>query len=666
MTGPDRMISKLSADHQIIYLSFTQNLRANVLGFMPTHIKYFNDHGVEHISGVLKELDRMIPEKFLKNMSSTEVLLLLCATWIHDLGLLVNRDNKGNSLDDSEIRKRHHILGRDLVIEKYQLLGLQDKNLANWAAQIAHCHRRSIDIKKYFSPDSQSATWQQYLGYEFFRPVLLGGLLRLADALDTTYHRAPNTIPQIMDLPELAQLHWKASELYEGIGYDIGKGEIILDAHYSTAEDLRIVKWRFQDIKEEYESIRDILIENKLLYYELICRARKIPNGEREMFTSRMMTGSEELPLAVRIIDSKKNLSAYLENKRYVLAADVCSEIANLYDPSENGNNTLQWYRQGLDYLKSEEKERMYSEKYNGPYFLKTLQKYYMGKIEILLGKPLSDVDKNFMDEINYAFKTLDYLEGHETKFLESIYNSTAFGRSPNRKSVKIALENIKSNLDASTDGSLHNGCLICTATAVVEGTLSGNDILAQKALGWLKLQREKSWRGTSDGILRIQYCAIALDALVISGELELADNLVKEVLDSKDEWESGCERNYLETVGQLFHSISIYFRTKKSKSSNNLLKRFKKEIEWFYVTLVSESDQQQIGGLRGLLVGDLCEEGLRKDIEKLAFDIHTKLVKDPVWDPVTGGWGNDLIITMYRLYTKLSFLEYSLRMASV
>jgi hypothetical protein len=259
----EKLIRKIQEDEILYaeYVNITGLLRHYVLEFSQMHLKYFTSHGVLHIGNVIDQLSAMIPDAILAKMNSLELFVLLCSAWLHDIGMLINRDSKGNILAEQEIRENHHVLTRDFIRENYNKLGIHDAVTAQVIADICYCHRREVDIKTYLPTETK------IVGTVQVRTRLLAALLRLADALDVTSKRSPEVIfKDLAYLPELSEKHWRACQLVHGIEYNAEKLAITLDTTYNNADEYELLLWKFRDIFQEFYSIRDVLIENGVNY----------------------------------------------------------------------------------------------------------------------------------------------------------------------------------------------------------------------------------------------------------------------------------------------------------------------------------------------------------------------------------------------------------------
>ena len=198
-----RLYKCMLPEHRQTYRNLRVRLDEFVLDFLAMNIRYFTSHGRRHSLGVIRQLSNLLPDNVLETMTSVEVLILLCGAWLHDIGLLVNRDEKGKELTDAEIRDRHHELSAWKIREIAPWAGLDDRNMVQLLAEICVCHRRSVKIA------DRLEQLERFIQEQRVRTHLLAALLRVADALDTDYHRAPLLLEQINTLSDSARLHWR-------------------------------------------------------------------------------------------------------------------------------------------------------------------------------------------------------------------------------------------------------------------------------------------------------------------------------------------------------------------------------------------------------------------------------------------------------------------------
>ncbi|MGD9099682.1 MAG: hypothetical protein PVF45_04325, partial [Anaerolineae bacterium] len=80
-----------------------RQIKDYLLDFAAMHIRYFTNHGRKHFLGVIQQMSDLLSDQVLDTLSSTEILILPCCAWLHDVGLMNNVDRSGRLLDDDEI-----------------------------------------------------------------------------------------------------------------------------------------------------------------------------------------------------------------------------------------------------------------------------------------------------------------------------------------------------------------------------------------------------------------------------------------------------------------------------------------------------------------------------------------------------------------------------------
>lgn len=163
-----------------------------------TQLPGFTDHGVKHAMNVQENLCRLIPRDLPEPLSAFEIFALLCATVLHDVGMLVSNVPGEPS---REIRVDHFKRSQQFVIRNYAELGLSEQQ-ARIVGEICRSHGM---------PNLDYLAGQLYSLRPFgeIRVPLLSALLRLADILDVTYERAPSIVAKNRQLGPTSRRHWE-------------------------------------------------------------------------------------------------------------------------------------------------------------------------------------------------------------------------------------------------------------------------------------------------------------------------------------------------------------------------------------------------------------------------------------------------------------------------
>lgn len=186
-------------------------------------LHHFTDHSVNHSDSLCELVDDLITDlqKSDKPLNDDELIVLYSACYLHDLGM--QYENAGNTrviqglnltptwdeIDECErlelLRKYHHKISAELVAESVGS-GTQPIDMrlsdAHHPAQIAclcEAHCVTPTSPRYFELMSESPR---------LRMRLLSGLLRLADILDESRHRACPAKARTLQLNLESQTHW--------------------------------------------------------------------------------------------------------------------------------------------------------------------------------------------------------------------------------------------------------------------------------------------------------------------------------------------------------------------------------------------------------------------------------------------------------------------------
>src|ERR671914_121592 len=73
------------ADHVI---GNVRSIAEAKLAHIPSLFTQYTDHTVRHSDSVVVILDRIVPDELLQKMNEWELYFLLCACYLHDIGML--------------------------------------------------------------------------------------------------------------------------------------------------------------------------------------------------------------------------------------------------------------------------------------------------------------------------------------------------------------------------------------------------------------------------------------------------------------------------------------------------------------------------------------------------------------------------------------------------
>jgi len=243
-----RLISACDFVTKILSGQVPENLQA-----VQTAQDFYTDHGLPHLQRVIKKLDALMG-LLANELNERECFLLLMAAYFHDLGMFLGRRE---SEDPRETRRHHHERGADLiqrlVDEKYIDLNRFEtpvvKNLV-----LAH---RIVDLLGI--PEDQNIQ-----GFKI-RTRLLAAFLRIADACDVDYSRAPEAVFRFYEklIPQVSREHWQRHALIADVCFDPRRSSIVVSMDLSGEFVDRIDRARManaihRELEEELDSASEV------------------------------------------------------------------------------------------------------------------------------------------------------------------------------------------------------------------------------------------------------------------------------------------------------------------------------------------------------------------------------------------------------------------------
>ena len=686
-----RLYHHMSADHQRIYFALRRWLDRYVLDFLAMNIRYFTSHGKRHSLGVVRQLSNLIKDEMLAEMSSVEILILLCGAWLHDIGLLVNRDENGQELNDDEIRDCHHELSAWKIHEIAPQVGLANLNLAHLLGDICACHRRSIDISDRLpQPD-------RFIQQETVRTHLLAALLRLADALDTDHHRAPPSFEQIGTLTDDARLHWRICQMIE-LAYVYDEGRIHLDAtcHQGgelTEEDTRdLIRYKFADLHWEFASVREILQMHSFPYTRLTA-SLVLPKESFEELDETLLDTLEIVPLEIVLYRQKRR--QLLKQNQEIFASHWDNMAARLYEKQaqdyEAGTEAYakalrraQFFYQEALALVQVEIERQPPERY----FLRTLEKYFLLKtIEIDdklgAGASLSKTECLFLRHMRMVQLALprasirtklqigipweEFDDSHKADFERVIYRDA---------------------MNPDYTGG-HFRCCSCAAERLLWMTFAQLHEKANVFYEWLVEREADQWRTIGDIKTKQEYhqrsfayTSRTLRAVTEAGDLVTAERIAEVLVINENQWLDNQETSDLRVISIILRGIAIYLRRQgKNFGCSKFVHLLIKE-GWIYKltqAISAMAGPEKIKFIRGLMLwreipgnvlyqksDDIVSTPLQDHIRKLVcWIVQHNIIEDPLWQDTdsthpknAGQWTYD---TSRKIENLLSFWEYYL-----
>ncbi len=261
----------------------------------PLH-RYYTDHTVAHSKRIISFLNGLTAGMMStdRRLSSTEILVLLTASYLHDIGM---QNEKFRDGDPDQIRDHHNELTAEMIyavfenpVDALAIPLTRDPAIVDAIALVAKGHRK-VDLA-----DSEYEPLAH--GSEMVRLRLLAALLRFGDELDIGFQRVDMEMLKLWDLPLESQLHWWKCYYVGGVSIE--------------DEDIRI-SYRFPLDRTDYEKIIVPLVEKEIrakhAALEAIFRANKIKVALKTPQV-RPMRLVQPLPQEVEALARKKLMPA--------------------------------------------------------------------------------------------------------------------------------------------------------------------------------------------------------------------------------------------------------------------------------------------------------------------------------------------------------------------
>ena len=229
-------------------------VKKNLLRFWQIHAPHFVDHGESHCENIEALLFRIIPANVREKMSESEIFLLLCGVWLHDIGMLSKQKNE----TDKQVRETHHERSRNLIRRELPEIDLtEDERYI--VGEIAFFHRRIEDI------NLAKDIYETQVGSSLLkvRVRFLCALLRLADGCEIAHSRSSRKLMSITSVDEEAKFHHETHLHVSAVDFDPVSKEIIVYVRVKHQEDaLKLSALLKGNIEKELFSVKDVLLEN--------------------------------------------------------------------------------------------------------------------------------------------------------------------------------------------------------------------------------------------------------------------------------------------------------------------------------------------------------------------------------------------------------------------
>ena len=278
-------------------------------------------HDSSHNQKVEDMLYRLIPAEKYDQLSDEESFYLLASAWLHDVGMIINLFGKAD--DFKIVRSSHHNRSADYIKQNRAPLGL-DHLEASIVSEICRYHRKKTDIN----------ACEEMVGT--FRIRLLSAYLRLSDALhidSTRVNEGRYRLLLAAGMPWESRFHWMKSKWVQSIIPDLDNMKIIVsvfDMPDGSPRHGLLPQLVEDEIREELDTMRDILIRGKVSYFlDIETKIIGMPLDENDRIELEVVLSNIEL----------ENLSSATE-----VANSIINTVVNLAEPKPETYKVIQDY----------------------------------------------------------------------------------------------------------------------------------------------------------------------------------------------------------------------------------------------------------------------------------------------------------------------------------
>lgn len=306
----------------------------NLLRFWQIHAPHFVDHGEAHCRNIESLLYMIIPSDIREKMSEYEVFLLLCGTWLHDIGMLSRQPGE----NDEQVRATHHKRSRELIRKQLPEIDLnEDERYV--VGEIAFFHRKIEDIN---SAKEISKT-QNGSSVSKVRVRFLCALVRLADGCDIARSRSSRKLVEITSLNEEEKFHHEAHLHVSAIDFDHVSHEIMVCTRVKHQKDALVLKnFLKSNIGEELASVKNVLSENGIdlssvkIDDTIDPLAEELPQSESKLSSMSLEQKTVEMEKRTgyypsMVIDAKQQIHIFYETIAQT-AKELQSEIISVLE----------------------------------------------------------------------------------------------------------------------------------------------------------------------------------------------------------------------------------------------------------------------------------------------------------------------------------------------
>ncbi len=317
----------MQGDQESRFDSRLEAIRAHVCAkwHRSTGPPWYIFHDDSHSKTVEAVIDELIPENRRDLLHPEEQFYLKCSAWLHDLGMIL--DLFGPEVEFAQARDTHHERSAEYVRTRRKDLDL-DPTEAHIIGELCRYHRRKKDI----------ADCEATIGR--VRPRLLAAYLRLADALHVDRTRTDESLYRLLlaaGMPWESRFHWLKSRWVHSVVPEHESLTIrvsVSDAPPGSSKCGLLPRLVVDEIREELESVRDILIRGGISYFlDVIPEPIPGPLNEQDTMELELVLSNIEL----------QNLSSAGE-----VADSVAETLLKFSDSGPEAYAAIREYKQRL------------------------------------------------------------------------------------------------------------------------------------------------------------------------------------------------------------------------------------------------------------------------------------------------------------------------------
>ena len=204
-----KIYKHLNNKDNTFYLDNVAAYAQSFLSRIPAMFSNYTNHDIEHSARVADYMVDLLPRP-LNEYNDTELLIMLCSTIFHDIGMVVSETEVNlNPTKQDDIRKTHHIRSEKFLNdhnEKNDCFNIDNEGSLNFKSLVATITRSHGED---FSWIEKNLKQKEYFGNDTVNPRFIACLLRLGDYLDFDSKRTPYHLFNFLSLSTRSSNEWK-------------------------------------------------------------------------------------------------------------------------------------------------------------------------------------------------------------------------------------------------------------------------------------------------------------------------------------------------------------------------------------------------------------------------------------------------------------------------